>query len=42
LPPRGRFDKQPFETPDHAQKGRKHEMGGIHEEDDSVARLGLS
>ena len=37
--PDGRFDKQPFNTPDDPQKGGKHKMGGIHEEDSALASL---
>jgi hypothetical protein len=40
LPTRGRFDKQPLKTPDDPQEGGKHKMGGIHEEDGSIASRG--
>jgi hypothetical protein len=40
LSTRGRFDKQPLKTPDKPQEGGQHNMGGIPEEDGSIASRG--
>jgi hypothetical protein len=37
LPPRGRFDKPPLETPDRASKGREHTVGRINAQDGALA-----
>ena len=42
LTARRRFDKQPFNPPDHPHDRGQHEMGRIHQEDGALAGLGVS
>ena len=41
LPPRGRLDKRPGETPDQTQKGTQDKVRGVDKENSALARASL-
>jgi len=41
LPTCGRFDQQPFTTPDHPYNRGTHDRGGLHELDGSLPSPGF-